>query len=86
MGAANCRVLICEIFQVPEPGCFGYSYRFEGRPPHHALDTCLTLRDALDTCDPHREHVWEDASDADENKLLISRAYKAGSVLDRMSR
>jgi hypothetical protein len=39
----------------------------------------------LEACDGHGEHIWEDASDADEKKILISRAYKPGSVLDRMA-
>jgi len=36
--------------------------------------------------DPHGERVWEEASDADESKILIPRAYKPGSVLDLISR
>lgn len=78
-------VPITEIFAVPGTGYFGYSIRFEGRSPHYTLATCLTLQDALASCDPHSERIWEEASDADEGKLLISRSYKAGSVLDRMS-
>lgn len=49
------------------------------------MDTCLTLQDALEACDGHGEHVWDDASDADENKILVSRSYKPGSVLDRLA-
>jgi hypothetical protein len=29
--------------------------------------------------------VWEEAGDADENKILISRSYQKGSVLDLIS-
>jgi len=29
---------------------------------------------------PHREHIWEEAPDADETKLLISRDFKEGTV------
>jgi hypothetical protein len=82
----NRGIPICEIFHVPETGSYGFSYRFEGRPPHYTLDTCLTLQDALDSCDSRGEQVWEEASEADETRILISRAYKPGSVLDRMSR
>jgi hypothetical protein len=39
----------------------------------------------LAACDPHGERVWEEASDADENKILISRSYKLGSVRDLIS-
>jgi hypothetical protein len=29
--------------------------------------------------------VWEEANDADENKILISRSYQPGSVQDLIS-
>ena len=80
------EIPICEIFHVPATGWYGFSYHFAGRPPHYTLNTCRTLQDALDNCDPHKEHVWEEASDADANKILISRGYKPGSGLDRMTR
>jgi hypothetical protein len=75
---------IAEVFAVHETGYFGFRYRFEGRPPHYSLDTCLTLQDALDSYDLHRERVWEEASDADETRILISRSYKPGSVAERL--
>jgi hypothetical protein len=50
------------------------------------LDTCLTLEGALNTCDAHREHIWREASDADETKILISDSYKLGSALDQSCR
>ena len=58
-GGTNKVIPICEVFHVPETGCYGFSYRFEGRPVHYMFDTCLTLQDALDTCEGHRELVWE---------------------------
>jgi hypothetical protein len=39
------------------------------------VDTCLTPEHALQACDPHGELAWEDASDADETKILISRRW-----------
>jgi hypothetical protein len=36
--------------------------------------------------DPHGERAWEQASDAAENKILISRSYKPASVRDFISR
>jgi hypothetical protein len=77
---------ITEVFHVPETGYYGYRHRCEGRPTHYTLDTCLTLDHALQACDPHRELVWEDASDADDTKILTCRGYKLDSVLDRQSR
>jgi len=50
------------------------------------LDTCLTLQHALQACDPHSELVWEDASEADEAKILTSFGCKPNSVLARLSR
>jgi hypothetical protein len=79
------RQSVVTIFHVPATGYYGHSHRFPGCHPHYTLATCLTLQDALDSCDPHREHVWEDASDADENALLVSRGFKEGSVEWRMA-
>jgi len=50
-----------------------------------AILRILTLQAALAACYPHGERVWEEASDADENKILISRSYHPASVLDLIS-
>lgn len=76
---------ITTIFQVPATGCYGYSHHFPGHRPHCTLATCATLQDALDSCDPHREFIWEEASDADESALLGSRGFKENSVAWRMA-
>jgi len=34
---------------------------------------------------PYRERIWEDVSDADETKLLVSRDFKEGTVGWRMA-
>jgi hypothetical protein len=80
------RTPITTLFYVPETRRFGFSYAFEGHAPHHIIRSCPTLQDALDHCDPHREHVWEDPSDDDENAVLVSRGYKEGSVMWKMTR
>jgi len=49
------------------------------------INTFNSVEDVLRWCDPHREHIWEEASDADETKLLISRDYKEGTVAWRMA-
>ena len=82
---ATHRTPITTVFYIPETGRFGFSYAFEGHQPHHVITSCVTLQDALDHCDPHREHIWEEARD-DANRLLISRGYKEGSVMWRMTR
>ncbi len=66
-------------------GYYGFSTRFPGRPPHHIIDTFASVEDALNWCDGHRERIWEEVSDADETKLLISRDYKEGTVGWRMA-
>ncbi len=79
-------VPIAAIFQNPATGWFGVSYHFEGRQPHYVLDTHLTLDDALRAADPHNERIWEEPSDADESRLLVSREYVDGSVEWRLCR
>jgi len=44
------------------------------------MDTFHSVEDVFGWCDPHRERIWEEASDADETKLLISRDFKEGTV------
>jgi hypothetical protein len=74
---------ICEIFHVPETGCYGFRYRLEGRPPHWEMDVFETLDRCRAWADPHGERVSEAPGDADESLLLISWTYKPGSVVDR---
>jgi hypothetical protein len=62
------------------------SFHFEGRQAHYVLDTHLTLDDALRAADPHNERIWEEPSDADESRLLVSREYVDGSVEWRLCR
>ena len=53
--AAPYPVPECRIFFNPSTGYYGYSYRFEGREPHYTLDTCLTLKGALQSADNRDE-------------------------------
>ena len=76
---------IATIFYIPETGCYGFRYQFVGHKRHYVIDTCPTLQAALDHCDAHREHIWEEASDKDENAILVSRGCKQGSVMWRMT-
>ena len=48
------------------------------------MATFDSVEDVLRWCDPHRERIWEELSDADETKLLISRDFKQGTVAWRM--
>src|SRR4051794_4802208 len=57
--------------------CYGFSTRFRGRHPHRTIATFNSMEDILRWCDPHRERIWEEASDADETKLLISCDFRA---------
>lgn len=76
---------ITAIFQIRATGCYGYAHHFAGHRPHCILATCAIVQDALDSCDPQREFIWEEASDADENALLVSRGFKENSVAWRMA-
>ncbi len=73
------------IFYNPATGHYGFATRYPGRHVHHMIDTFDSVEDALRWCDPHQECVWEEASDADETKLLISRDYREGTVAWRMA-
>ena len=68
------------IFYDPASGYYGFSTRFPGQPSHHTLATFDTVDQALAWCDPHRERIWEETSDADETKLLVSRDFKEKTV------
>lgn len=73
------------IFYDSAAGHYGFSTRFPGQPPHHSINTFDSIEDVLRWCDPHREHIWEEASDADETKLLVSRDFKECTVGWRMA-
>jgi hypothetical protein len=73
------------IFYNPANGCYGFSIHFPGRHVHHMIDTFNSVEDVLGWCDPHGERIWEEASDADETKRLISRDYKQRTVAWRMA-
>ena len=68
--------MIYRMFGSPKPQFRPYNRRLV----HHTLVAYPTLAATLAACDPHGERIWEEASHADENKILISRSYKAGSV------
>ena len=73
------------VFYDPATGYYGFSTRFVGLKPHHTMVSFSSVKDALNWCDGSRERIWEEASDADETKLLISRDYKEGTVGWRMA-
>jgi hypothetical protein len=68
------------IFYDPATGCYGFSTRFPGRHSHQTIATFSSVEDALCRCDPHRERIWEEASDADETRVLVARDFKEGTV------
>ena len=73
------------IFHDSATDCYGFSTRYPGQRPHHKIDTFDSIEDALRWCDPHRERIWEEASDADETRLLIARDFREGTVGWRMA-
>jgi len=78
-------VPIARIAFNPETRCYGFTFRFQDRPVHYAIDTFTTLEWAKRWADPWNERIWEETSDADESALLISTAYKERSVAHRSS-
>jgi hypothetical protein len=79
-------VSICEITLNPRTGLFGYNIYFEGRPPHDKGDTFTCRENVLHWVDPHSERIWEPSGDTFSRIIMISRAYRPGTVMDRMSR
>jgi hypothetical protein len=76
-------VPVCVVTFNPETRLFAFTTSFPGKPPHEQMDVFRSLEDLLWWVDPHQERIWEDVSDADESCLLVSRAYKPGTVGDR---
>lgn len=79
-------VPLCAISLNRDTGLYEYAFWFEGLPPHDRANTFTSLQTLLWWVDPHRERIWEDVEDSESGLLKISRAYKPGSVMDRMSR
>jgi hypothetical protein len=73
-------VSICTITFEAATGCYGFATRFKGKPPHDRMGTFESIENVLAWVDPQQERLWEPASDADESKVMLSRAYKPGSV------
>jgi hypothetical protein len=79
------KTSIITVFCIPETGCFGYSYHFPGEKPHYVINTCATLQQALSGCDSHLEHIWKEPDASDPNVVMVSRDYKPGTVMWRMT-
>lgn len=71
---------ICQIAFNPATDCYAFAFHFPGRPVHHCIDTFDSLQAALRWADAHRERIWEEPSDADEDAMFVSRAYVPGSM------
>ena len=78
------KTSIVTIFRIPETGCFGYSYHFAGDKPHYAINTCVTLQQALSGCDSHLEHIWEEPDGSDPNVVMVS-GLQPGTVMWQMT-
>ena len=78
---ATHQTSIITVFRIPETGCYGFSYHFSGNKPHHVINTCETLQQALSGCDPHLECLWEEPDDSDPNVVMVSHDYKPGTVM-----
>ena len=65
-----------------DPGtrCYGFSTRLPGMRPQWAIDTFESLDDVMRWADPWRERVWEEPSEADDSRMLVSRSKKPGAL------
>jgi hypothetical protein len=79
--ASNRRATLTVIRHLVEvTRCYGFAFNFAGRPVHHRIDTFDTLEWALRWADPWQERIWEEASDADESSILVSRPKRPGAL------
>ena len=65
-----------------DPGtrCYGFSTRLPGMRPHWVIDTFESLETVMLWVDPWQERIWMEASDADEDRILVSRERKVGAI------
>jgi hypothetical protein len=57
----------------PDSSRYGFTVRMKAHVPHYAMQSFLRLEDAKLWIDPWGERTWEEPSDADETKILVSR-------------
>jgi hypothetical protein len=60
----------------PATHCYGFSARLPGMRPHWVIDTFRSIEEVMLWADSWRERIWEEPSDADEDRILISREKK----------
>ena len=75
----------CKIAFDPENDLWYREVWYPGPPIHNQACVYPTIEAALLGADPHQERIWE-ASGEGLERVLLSTAYKPGSVGDRMSR
>ena len=68
----------------PETGLYGFRVWFEGRPPHHEMETFESRQSAQSWIDPQNEYIWEETPSPDGRVLAVARRYREGSVAERM--
>lgn len=65
----------------PATRCYGFSTRLPGMRPHWAIDTFESLEAVMHWADPWKERVWEEPSEGDDSRILVSREKKPGGDL-----
>jgi hypothetical protein len=78
-------VLHCRIAFDREKDLWYYETWYPGSPIHNQACVYFTIEAAQLAADPHQERIWEVSGEGLE-RVLLSTAYKARSVADRMSR
>lgn len=64
----------------PDAKVYGFSVKFAGKPPHFTMSVFTSLDGVMAWADPWKERIWEETSDADESRVLISRHVKEGAL------
>ena len=75
----------CKIAFDPENDLWYYETWYPGNPIHDQACVYPTPEAAQLSVDPQRDRIWEEFGKGVE-RVLLSSAYKPGSVGDRMSR
>ncbi len=77
------RTSIITVFRVPETGRYGYSYHFEEESPHHVIDACATLQDAINACDPSRGNNLGRTHAEDDGRTVMVVQWQEGHRFQR---
>jgi hypothetical protein len=62
----------------PAIRCYGFYTRLPGMRPHWVIDSFRSMEEVMLWVDPWRERVWEEPSDADEDRATVVAGEEVG--------